>query len=338
MSAFNIFSYKYLSQDQLRRLDTYKYAAIDTSPVSKYIMHPFWNFVVEFVPKNIAPNILTLSGFACTLATALLLTYYDYHFYASSDDMRDQYKTIPSIVWLICSLNLFLSHTLDGIDGKQARRTKAMGPLGELMDHGVDSWTTVFITMQVYSFFGSVDWSFGPYRMFFVFWSVFLSFYVTHWEKYNTGVLYLPWSYDFSQIFLVCCCLATYWKSYTIWKCIVPFIGLPCSQLFELILYFSIISTLPTPLYNIYTARQKGTSKYSEMQDIARPLFPVSLLFFVSIAWASFSKTDIINQDPRVYFFVVGTVFSNISVSIVSRRVTVIDCSGLRSRLFLSRG
>ena len=31
---------------------------------------------------------------------------------------------------------LFLSHTLDGIDGKQARRTQSSNPLGELFDHG----------------------------------------------------------------------------------------------------------------------------------------------------------------------------------------------------------
>ena len=25
-------------------------------------------------------------------------------------------------------------------------------------------------------------------------------FYFTHWEKYNTGILYLPWGYDLSQL------------------------------------------------------------------------------------------------------------------------------------------
>lgn len=29
---------------------------------------------------------------------------------------------------------------------------------------------------------------------------VFINFYLAHWEKYNTGVLYLPWSYDFSMV------------------------------------------------------------------------------------------------------------------------------------------
>lgn len=233
-----LFDYRYLSQDQLKRLDTYKYAAIDTSPISTYITHPFWNYVVEFVPMSIAPNVLTLAGFGCTLMNAFILAYYDYNFLASSDAARPTGTyPVPPIVWLICALNLLFAHTLDGIDGKQARRTKAMGPLGELMDHGVDSWTTVFVTMHVYSFFGSADQSFGPQRMFYALWSVFVSFHITHWEKYNTGVLYLPWSYDLSQLFIFACSLATFWNSYKIWKSVVPIIGWSCSDLFEFILY-----------------------------------------------------------------------------------------------------
>ena len=34
---------------------------------------------------------------------------------------------------------------VDGIDGKQARRTGCTGPLGELFDHGLDSWATYFM-------------------------------------------------------------------------------------------------------------------------------------------------------------------------------------------------
>lgn len=231
-----LFNQKYLSQEQLKRLDTYKYASIDTSPLSQYVMHPFWDYVVKFVPMSVAPNVLTLTGFACTLMNAFLLSYYDYYFDASSDAVKTS-RPIPPVVWLICAVNLFLAHTLDGIDGKQARRTKATGPLGELMDHGVDSWTAVFVPLFVYSLFGSVDYSFGPHRMFFIFWSVFLTFYITHWEKYNTGVLYLPWSYDLSQLFLFVCSLVTYWSSYRVWKSDFPLVGIPYSFAFEKVLY-----------------------------------------------------------------------------------------------------
>lgn len=48
----------------------------------------------------------------------------------------------------------------DGIDGKQARRLGMSGPLGELFDHGLDSWTSFFIPVTLFSVFGKVPCSF----------------------------------------------------------------------------------------------------------------------------------------------------------------------------------
>ena len=36
--------------------------------------------------------------------------------------------------------------------------------------------------------------------MYGILWSIFFSFHLSHWEKYLTGVMYLPWSYDFSML------------------------------------------------------------------------------------------------------------------------------------------
>lgn len=85
----------------------------------------------------------------------------------------------------------------DGMDGKQARRTGTSGPLGELFDHGLDSYSAVLIPIYMFSLFGTDD--LPAIRMFFVIWNVFLNFYLTHVEKYNTGVMFLPWGYDFTM-------------------------------------------------------------------------------------------------------------------------------------------
>lgn len=105
-------------------------------------------------------------------------------------------------IYLRCDVHLINSSfhyaiLLDGIDGKQARRTGTSGPLGELFDHGVDSYSAVLTPIYVFSLFGKVELS--PLRMHFVTWNVFLNFYLTHFEKYNTGVLFLPWAYDFTM-------------------------------------------------------------------------------------------------------------------------------------------
>lgn len=87
----------------------------------------------------------------------------------------------------------------DGIDGKQARRIGLSGPLGELFDHGLDSYTAALIPACLYSIFGRVYPSVEPLRMYYVVWMVFFNFFISHWEKYLTGVLYLPWGYDLSM-------------------------------------------------------------------------------------------------------------------------------------------
>lgn len=78
----------------------------------------------------------------------------------------------------------------------------------------------------------------------------------------------------------------------------------------------SIFLTLPMPIYNIYTTCQSGKSKYSTLKEVIRPLLPFSFLFIVSTIWALCSKSDVLGKDPRIYFYTVGTLFSNISVSV----------------------
>lgn len=140
---------------------------------------------------------LTFVGFLFTVFNYLLFAYYDWDFFASTDNSE---FPIPRWVFLLSAINIFLAYTLDGIDGKQARRTQTSGPLGELFDHGLDSWTTVLMATAMYSLFGRLDHSISPLRMFFVLWNVFINFYFPHWEKYNTGVLFLPWGYDASLV------------------------------------------------------------------------------------------------------------------------------------------
>ena len=89
----------------------------------------------------------------------------------------------------------------DGTDGKQARKTKSSTPLGELFDHGLDSWATLFLPLALFSVFGrGGEYGMNVDRMYAILWLILSSFIISHWEKYNTGVLFLPWSYDLSQV------------------------------------------------------------------------------------------------------------------------------------------
>lgn len=96
------------------------------------------------------------------------------------------------------TLNFLL--LVDGVDGKQARRTNSSTPLGELFDHGLDSWACIFFVATVYSVFGRGESGVGVATLYYILWVVLFSFILSHWEKYNTGILFLPWGYDISQV------------------------------------------------------------------------------------------------------------------------------------------
>ncbi|KIH54681.1 hypothetical protein ANCDUO_15171 [Ancylostoma duodenale] len=48
--------------------------------------------------------------------------------------------------------------------------------------------------------------------------------------------------------------------------------------------------------------------------EACRPIIPCIILFAISLGWAVWSPTDVCGTDPRVFFFAMGTVFSNIAV------------------------
>uniref|UniRef100_A0A8C2B0C7 Ethanolaminephosphotransferase 1 n=1 Tax=Cyprinus carpio TaxID=7962 RepID=A0A8C2B0C7_CYPCA len=192
--------YHYVTQEQLSGFDKYKYSAVDSNPLSIYVMHPFWNSVVKILPTWLAPNLITFTGFMFLVLTFTLLSFFDFDFYASGEGRTH----VPSWVWIAAGLFNFLAYTLDGVDGKQARRTNSSTPLGELFDHGLDSWACVFFVATAYSVFGRGETGVSVVTLYYLLWVVLFSFILSHWEKYNTGILFLPWGYDISQVVIYC--------------------------------------------------------------------------------------------------------------------------------------
>ncbi|ANB13357.1 diacylglycerol cholinephosphotransferase [Sugiyamaella lignohabitans] len=96
-------------------------------------------------------------------------------------------KECPPWLYISYALGLFLYQTFDACDGLQARRTGQSGPLGELFDHCVDALNT---TLEVLIFASVTNMGYG--------WSVvasqfatLLNFYMSTWEEYHTGTLFL---------------------------------------------------------------------------------------------------------------------------------------------------
>ncbi|CAG9829087.1 unnamed protein product [Diabrotica balteata] len=316
---------QYLTKDHLIGFDNYKYNCIDSGILSIYVMHPFWNWVVKYCPRFIAPNLLTFTGFLFTVIMYLNFALLDYNFYASDSDRPDVEPLGKWTFWAAAIL-LFVAYTLDGIDGKQARRTGTSGPLGELFDHGLDSYTAGLIPAAMYSIFGRGErYSLVPFRMFFTMWNVMMNFYMTHFEKYNTGVMFLPWGYDFSMWGTIITFLIAGIFGSEIWQ--FRFGSVTAGNIFELTLYISsLISNVPVISYNIYISYKNKTGKMRPFSDAIRPLLPVGSFFLISLVWILYSPGNIVERDPRALFFLLGTVFSNISCRLIVAQMSNTTC------------
>ncbi|XP_019721100.1 ethanolaminephosphotransferase 1 [Hippocampus comes] len=317
--------YEYVTQEQLAGFDKYKYSAVDSNPLSVYVMHPFWNFVVKFLPKWLAPNLITFTGFMFLVVNFLMLAFYDYDFNASAVG----HQHVPSWVWVTAGIFNFLAYTLDGVDGKQARRTNSSTPLGELFDHGLDSWACIFFVATVYSIFGRGPSGVGVATLYYILWVVLFSFILSHWEKYNTGVLFLPWGYDISQVTISLVYVVTAVVGVETWYQPVLFYFLYRDLFTFMIVACSFLVTLPMSLCNVFRAYRSNSLKHSSVYEAFLPFLSPVLLFVLSTIWVLFSPSDILELQPRLYYLMVGTAFANVTCKLIVCQMSNTRCQPL---------
>ncbi|KYK62918.1 CDP-alcohol phosphatidyltransferase superfamily protein [Toxoplasma gondii TgCatPRC2] len=123
----------FITRQGLEELRRYEYRGGGSTPIDR-LMNPWWDYVAGKLPLWLSPNLLTVFGFGCTLLCMLLVMSWMPH-------LRE---AAPRWVYFAMCLLLFVYQTLDAVDGKQARRTNSSTPLGQLFDHGCDSFSTVF--------------------------------------------------------------------------------------------------------------------------------------------------------------------------------------------------
>ncbi|KAL0952165.1 hypothetical protein HGRIS_008779 [Hohenbuehelia grisea] len=93
----------------------------------------------------------------------------------------------PQWVYFTWAAGLFLYQSLDAIDGKQARRTGMAGPLGEMFDHGCDALnTTLEVILAARALNLGRSWWTVASQI-----ATLANFYLTTWEEYHTGQLFL---------------------------------------------------------------------------------------------------------------------------------------------------
>lgn len=62
-------------------------------------------------------------------------------------------------------------------------------------------------------------------------------------------------------------------------------------------------------------AYRSNTLKHSSVYEAFLPFFSPMLLFVLSTLWVILSPSDILELQPRIFYLMVGTAFSNVTVS-----------------------
>ena len=130
---------------------TYAYHAPPLSLCERLFLDRFWSALPGHIyPRWLAPNVITMGGLGAAASAAALVLRRSPAMDASAP--RWCYGAAAGLLWVY--------QTLDGSDGKQARATRSGSALGELMDHGVDALTTVFVTAASMDLagYGARDW------------------------------------------------------------------------------------------------------------------------------------------------------------------------------------
>ncbi|KAK3354955.1 CDP-alcohol phosphatidyltransferase-domain-containing protein [Neurospora tetraspora] len=312
-----------VSDDALIHLKTYKYSAVDKSPVSNYILKPYWNAFVEFLPLWVAPNMVTLIGFSFIVANVGLLLIF----------MPDLVGPGPSWLYFSFAFGLFAYQTMDNVDGKQARRTGTSSGLGELFDHGIDSLNCTLASLLETAAMGLGTTKAGVFTAL----CPCLPMWFSTWETYHTHTLYLGYINGPTEGILIACLLMAIsgWYGPEIWSerladnlHLFSFLGLNEENLgdtsFQDIWVYFLIGAMfvhiPFCIINVVNARLSRNE----------PLLPVFLewtpmvVFTLSVgAWLYSPYSTLMDENHLVLFCVtMSFVFGRMTTKMILAHLT----------------
>lgn len=157
----------------MAELKEYKYKSCEYTFLDNALT-PYWEGAVKWVPLWVAPNLITFVGWLLIIVSYVNILRYDYTLQ----------KDVPNYCFILTAFCVWAYSTLDAIDGKQARRTKSSSPLGQLFDHGCDSFSNAFFVLAMAQAF-----KLEGYQAILIFIASQGAFWAASWIEYHTGVL-----------------------------------------------------------------------------------------------------------------------------------------------------
>jgi len=299
----------YIPQQSLENLKKYVYKSVDKSLLSQYVLNPFWTWFVTLWPLTIAPNTITLSGLSIVFINFFTLIYFDPLYLTEKDGVAGP----PHWIYFTWAAGLFAYQSLDAIDGKQARRTGMAGPLGEMFDHGCDALNTTLEVILASRALGlGRSWWTVASQI-----ATLANFYLTTWEEYHTGQLYLGvFSGPVEGIIMIILIFIisgfygpAFWDQ-KIWTIIhvdhfYPFNKLPNIPLNESFMVFGAFGLLSNIFTSYKNVRTATLAAHKPSVSPLLQLLPFAISAGIQIAWLSqpeYNNSAIINSATFVPF------------------------------------
>ncbi len=118
----------------------YSYKSVNNSVINAFYKRYWLPFVIKLVPERMSANLVSIVGDFGAWGAFLLLAG------LVVGPMSVAGRQRP---WLfgVAALCLFFYHTMDNLDGMQARRTESSGPLGEFVDHWFDAFNAFLVPL-----------------------------------------------------------------------------------------------------------------------------------------------------------------------------------------------
>ncbi len=158
-----------LPESAVKRIKNYPYQSNDQSVLINYVK-PVANYLINFIPIYISPNIITLFGLGLILTSTIVQ-----HIFTS---------VYSAIFCAICILSYQIIDILDGLQGK--RTGMYNNPTTEIFDHGCDSMTTVLTVLNIASIFNMTT---GTLITTLLFLGITTVFYAPTWEHIHTQIM-----------------------------------------------------------------------------------------------------------------------------------------------------
>lgn len=293
-----------LEDISLANLRKHKYSNVDLSPLSKYVLTPYWNWVTEQMPLWLAPNLITLIGIsAIVLANGLILIY-----------CPDLETEAPRWVYLFFAFALFFYQTMDNVDGKQARRTGSSSPLGELFDHGIDSLNCCWGPLCEVASIGLGSTGMGAFTAL----GTCIAMYMSSWENYHTHTLFLGYLNGPTEGLLIATIvhLLAFAFGPGIWNYEV--FGMSLKVWWTVALVLSIfIAHVPACIYNVYKATEENSGDCS-FAEALRGITPLCLMAVAVTLWLSGPNSRILADNYLILFaWTIGFVFARCTTCII---------------------